>query len=59
MQPSYQDKHCITIEKIQHRFLRRVSFLTGNPVHYTDHSYDSLLDKLNVLTLENRESILT
>lgn len=34
---TYQDKHCIIIEKIQHRFLRRVSFLTGNLMYYTIH----------------------
>jgi len=50
----YQLNHCILLERIQHRFLRNISFKLGKPMKFTEHNYDYLLADPNLMTLANR-----
>jgi len=50
----YQQNHRILLERIQHRFLRNISFKLGQPMKFTDYNYDHLLADLNLMTLANR-----
>lgn len=54
----FYTKYDILIERIQHRFLRRVSFITDNPMRSSDHSYDVMLNNLRLITLANRRTFL-
>jgi len=55
----YQLNHCILLERIQHRFLRYMSFKLGKPMKFTDHNYDYLLADLNLMTLANKKIYLS
>lgn len=54
----HQSKYCNAIEKIQHRFLRKISFIMGHPMMYTNHNYTPTLCNLNIMTLEDRRIFL-
>src|SRR5436190_9105229 len=54
----YQAKHCMTLERIQHRFLRRASVYTCRPMRFNDHCYDYMQNELKLLSLENRRIII-
>jgi len=55
----YQLNQCILLERIQHRFLRYMSFKLGKPMKFTEHNYDYLLADLNLMTLANRRIYLS
>jgi len=48
----------LLLERIQHRFLRSLSFKLNKPMKFTDHNYDHLLVDLNLMTLANRRILL-
>lgn len=50
----HRTKFCQIIERIQNRSLRRVSFFTDSPMHFFDHSYEIMLNKLRLTKLERR-----
>jgi len=54
----YQQNHNPLLERIQHRFLRNISFKLGKPMKFTDHNYDHLYADLNLMTLANRRILL-
>jgi len=54
----YQQNHNLLLERIQHRFLRNISFKLGKRMKFTDHNYDYLLADLNLMTLANRRILL-
>lgn len=54
----YQVNHSLMIERVQHRFIRRISFLVGEPMKYSDHSYGDLQGRLGLVSLQNRREIL-
>lgn len=54
----FQGGLCTLIEGVQHRFMRRISFLTDKPMSYVDHCYDNMLIELRLATLENRRIFL-
>jgi len=54
----YQQNHNLLLERIQHRFLRSLSFKLNKPMKFTDHNYDHLLADLNLMTLANRRILL-
>lgn len=54
----YQLNHNLKIERVQHRFFRKISFDLGMPMQYTDHVYDHLLDHLKLTTLARRRIML-
>ena len=41
------------IEKVQHKFLRFMSFKINKPMDYTDHEYSEIAKELNINTLES------
>ncbi|RLU15201.1 hypothetical protein DMN91_012195, partial [Ooceraea biroi] len=47
---------CDMIERIQHRFLRRVSFRLLRPMNFFDHDYDYLHRELGLLSLRDRRT---
>jgi len=53
----YQLNH-ILIKRIQHRFLRSMSFKLGKPMKVTEHNYDHLL-VANLMILANRRIFLS
>ena len=44
------------LEKIQHRFLRQLAFLNGEPLSRTDHDYSHIQNRFHVQSLERRRS---
>jgi len=55
----YQLNHTSLLERIQHRFLRYMSFKLGKPMKFTENNYDHLLANLNLMTLVNRRIYLS
>ena len=51
-------KNSILIERIQHRFLRRLSYFTTNPMSFNDHSYTWIMQEFKILTLSDRRVLL-
>ena len=54
----YQRNQCSMLERIQHHFLRRASAHMNKPMKIQDHCYTSILQELNLVSLENRRAFI-
>lgn len=50
-------KYVKLIERVQHKFLRFVARVLGNPMDRTDHDYGPVLQSMNISTLADRRQI--
>lgn len=41
------------IEKIQHKALRRISYVSGSPMHWSDHSYGEIMSLMRIPTVQS------
>lgn len=55
--PFYSNRSAL-LEKIQHCFLRRISYKLGKPMSILDHDYDHVMKEINFLTLKDRRVLL-
>lgn len=53
---SYEKNYCILIERVQHKFLRRISFVLGRRMDITDHDYKPIQREMNSLSLYKRRT---
>lgn len=53
----YYDNQRLLIERVQHRFLRYVSYRVGLPMEVACHEYATILCRMSMLSLERRRII--